>query len=117
MVMSAMIQANVIHGLCRMCRGKKPLQSAAVGALWNFSATHAKLVIMADNCEGLWKCALAGVEHAVDALRNVLTCCPQHVNDVVISGIAAVSRLSGSRAKNDDSVTAVRRQVVLNFLK
>jgi hypothetical protein len=61
MVMSAMIRAGVIHGLCRMCRGKKPLQSAAVGALWNFSATHAKLVIMADNCGGLWKCALAGV--------------------------------------------------------
>jgi hypothetical protein len=115
--MSFMIQTNVIASLCRMCRGKKLLQAAAVGALWNFSASHAKLVFMADRCEGLWRCTLAGVEHAAAALRNICACCPQLVNDVVISGIAAVSRLSGSRAKNDDSVTAVRRQVVLNFLK
>ncbi len=117
MVMSAMIRAGVIHGLCRMCRGKKPLQSAAVGALWNFSATHAKLVIMADNCEGLWKCALAGVEHAVDALRNVLTCCPQHVNDVICAGVATVSLLCGTRSKKDDATIAVRKQVVLDILK
>jgi hypothetical protein len=117
LVMSHMIRAGVIHGLCRMCRGKKPLQSAAVGALWNFSANHARLVVKADNCEGLWKCALAGVEHAVDALRNILTCCPQHANDVICAGVAAVSLLSGTRSKKDNATTAVRRQVVLDFLK
>ena len=116
-VMSDMIQSGVIAGLCRMCRGKKSLQSAAVGALWNFSATHAKLVVIADGCDGLWGCALAGVQHADAALRNICACCPEHVDDVICSGVKAVSRLSGSRSKLDDATLAVRKQVVLDLLK
>ena len=116
-VMSDMIQSGVVAGLCRMCRGKKTLQSAAVGALWNFTATHAKLVLLTDGCDGLWRCALAGVDHADAALKNICACCPQRLNDVIGSGIAALSRLSGSRAKHDDATLAVRRQVVLDLLK
>ena len=116
-VLSEMIQSGVVAGLCRMCRGKKALQSAAVGALWNISATHAKLVLLADGCDGLWRCALAGIEHADAALRNICACCPQQLNEVIGSGIAAVSRLPGSRAKHDDATMAVRRQVVLDLLK
>jgi hypothetical protein len=115
--MSKMIQSGVIAGLCRICRGKKSLQSAAVGALWNFSAMHAKLVVAADGCDELWRCALAGVEHAVAALQNICASCPEHVDHVISSGISAVSRLSGSRSRTDDATLAVRKQVVLDLLK
>jgi hypothetical protein len=100
-----------------MCRGKKSLQRAAVGALWNISALHPKRVFLTDGCEGLWSCALAGVEHARDAIRNVCARCPQHADEVVNNGIAVLSRLSGSRAKHDAATVGVRRAFICDFLK
>jgi hypothetical protein len=50
-------------------------------------------------------------------LRNICACCPGHVDDVICSGVKAVSRLSGSRSKIDDATLAVRKQVVLDLLK